>query len=77
MTSDQSLMQPYDIGAAIDAHYDFRNKIIPEFLALGKKAFQLQCELDKAIAEVEQSRKWIKYYKNKSDQMNLVTKQIS
>jgi hypothetical protein len=77
MTSDQSLMQPYDIGAAIDAHYDFRNKIIPEFLALGNKALNMQCELDKAIAEVEQSRKWIQYYKNKSDQMNLVTKQIS
>ena len=66
-------MAPYDIGSAIDAHYDFRNKIVTEFLALGKKAFYLQCELDKAIAEIEQSRKWIQYYKNKADQVNLVT----
>jgi len=77
MTSDQSLMQPYDIGLQIDSHYEFRDKIIPEFLELGKKIFYLQCQLDKTIGELEQSRKWIQYYKNKSDQINLVTKQFS
>lgn len=69
MTSTQSHMEAYDIGEAIDRHYEFRKKFIPELLALGKKAFTLQCELDAVRAELEQSRKWIQYYKNEAERV--------
>jgi hypothetical protein len=86
-TMQQSRMSPYDtpydIGATIDRHYEFRKKVIPELLALSKKAFTLQTELDAARAQLEQSRKWIQYYKNEAERVKreygfyLVTKSAS
>jgi len=79
----QSHMVPYDIGAAIDRHYDFRKKVIPELLSLGKKAFTLQFELDAARSELKQSRRWVEYYKNEAERVKreygfyLVTKSAS
>ena len=62
---------PYDFAAAIDRHYEFRAQVIPELLALGKKAFTLQCELDSARAELEQSRRWVEYYRAESERIKI------
>lgn len=69
MSAPQSHMEPYDIGAAIDRHYEFRAQVIPELLALGKKAFTLQRELDSACAELDQSRKCVEYYKKECERI--------
>jgi hypothetical protein len=60
---------PYDFAAAIDRHYEFRAQVIPELLALGKKAFTLQSELDSTRAELEQSRRWVEYYRAESERI--------
>jgi hypothetical protein len=59
----------YDFAAAIDRHYEFRAQVIPELLALGKKAFRLQSELDTARAELEQALRWVEYYMTEAERI--------
>ena len=86
-------MEPYDISAMPSWHFDLgdileRNQKVREcswkaFIEKCRECSALQSELDVARAELEQSRRWIQYYKTEAERIKreygfyLVTKSAS
>ena len=52
---------PYDIGAAIDRHYEFRAKIISAFFEKCEEARNLRRERDAATTELQHVRNMASY----------------
>lgn len=79
MSAPQSHMQPCDIGKLPSWHFDLNaileryhavnESIWNAFVGKSRECFTLQCELDSARAELEQSRRWVQYYMSEAERI--------
>ena len=79
MSAPQSHMEPCDIGNLPSWHFELnailkkyhavQESIWNAFVGKSRECFTLQCELDSAHAELEQSRRWAEFYKKENERI--------
>lgn len=76
-------MEPYDIGATIDRHYEDQQKLYKLFAEKSRECFELERKLEAEIIKSKQWKKWLEYYKSELERVKkdygfyLVTKSVS